>query len=447
MRPTDALPHPADWTTTTVGESIVFRRGVSWAKDQEHSEPRNGRIPVIRIGNVRNHLQLDDMLYLSGLPDEVVRAHTANAGWILIVGSNGNRDRVGHAVLLRYATDVLFASFLAAAAPRDPDFLTADYFYRWLSCEQVQGYLSASAEGTTGLNNLSRSFFRSMTTPVPSVAEQHAISRALQRADDAIEAAERAVVAARTMRRGLLRDLLMYGIGEDGRMRDRACDDQFAHSRLGTVPRVWPTSTVGNEFALQTGITLNQARRGYYTRHPYLRVANVRRDHVDIEDVAQLGATKTELASRLLQPMDLLIVEGHANRREIGRCALAPEAAAGMTFQNHLFRLRTCGRVTPEFACLWLNSEYAQRYWDARCGTSSGLNTINQRGLRRLVVPVPEPREQAALAELAAAQATHVAQLVDRVEILNDVKRGLTNDLLTGRVRADVELRRKAIPA
>ena len=182
-------------------------------------------------------------------------------------------------------------------------------------------------------------------------------------------------------------------------------------------------------------------------RHPYLRNANVRRDQVDLGDVQELGATTTELEPRLLQSKDLLVVEGHANRREIGRCALTPTVAAGMTFQNHLFRLRTHGRVTPEFACLWLNSEYAQRYWDARCGTSSGLNTINQRALRRLVVPVPEPREQQAIAELAAAHESHLEQLLDRLAILKDVKRGLTHDLLTGRVRPDLQFQREAISA
>jgi type I restriction enzyme S subunit len=447
MRPTDALPHPADWTTTTVGKSVVVRRGVSWSKDQEHSEPRNGRIPVIRIGNVQERLDLDDVLYLSGLPAAVVRARSAGAGWTLVVGSNGNRQRVGNAVLLRDNADVLFASFVLAATPRDPSFLTADYFYRWIACDQVQAYLSASAEGTTGLNNLSHSFFRAMTIPVPPPAEQHAISLVLQRADDAIEAADAAVDAARMVRRGLLTDLLMYGIGQDGRLRDAGHDDQFAHSRLGTIPRDWRLSSVGQEFTLQTGITLNQARRGYYTRHHYLRVANVRREQVDLCDVQELGATETELASRRLQPKDLLVVEGHANRREIGRCALIPDAAAGMTFQNHLFRLRTRGPLVPEFACLWLNSEYAQRYWDARCGTSSGLNTINQRALRRLVVPVPEPREQKAIAELVAAQQAYIDELVTRRALLKDVKRALVDDLLTGRVRPALEFDRKAIPA
>jgi type I restriction enzyme S subunit len=132
---------------------------------------------------------------------------------------------------------------------------------------------------------------------------------------------------------------------------------------------------------------------------------------------------------------DLLVVEGHADRMQIGRCARVTPEAGGVTFQNHLFRLRTNGAVVPAFACLWLNSAYAQRYWNARCATSSGLNTINQRMLKRLAIPVPSQAEQHTIAELAQRQRQHVAALVAKQERIEALKKSLMHDLLTGRVR------------
>src|SRR4051812_25453190 len=99
MRPTDALPHPTDWSVSTVRESVDIERGVSWSKDQEHSEPREGTVPVIGIGNVQDTLRLDDLLYLSGINPAVIKKKRVTAGWTVMVGSNGNRDRVGNAVL------------------------------------------------------------------------------------------------------------------------------------------------------------------------------------------------------------------------------------------------------------------------------------------------------------------------------------------------------------
>ncbi|WP_282794378.1 hypothetical protein [Streptomyces sp. CC224B] len=93
-------------------------------------------------------------------------------------------------------------------------------------------------------------------------------------------------------------------------------------------------------------------------------------------------------------PNDILLVEGHADPMQIGRCALVRPELAGLLYQNHLFRLRFDG-VLPEFALIWLNSRYVRDYWLTHCATSSGLYTINSKLLGRapfLVLPEDEQR-------------------------------------------------------
>src|ERR1700737_1080393 len=81
MRPTDALAHPDDWSTATVRQSVELKRGVSWSKEQEHTQPREGCVPVIGIGNVQETLEVDDLLYLSGLKPAVAASKRVTAGW------------------------------------------------------------------------------------------------------------------------------------------------------------------------------------------------------------------------------------------------------------------------------------------------------------------------------------------------------------------------------
>ena len=109
----------------------------------------------------------------------------------------------------------------------------------------------------------------------------------------------------------------------------------------------------------------------------------------------------------------------------------------GLTFQNHLFRLRG-KRLDSRFALAWLNSEWVRHYWHGLCGTSSGLNTINSTMLKAMIVPVPSEQKQA---QLACALDTHDARIraeesyLDKLKL---IKKGLMEDLLTGRVRVDV---------
>jgi type I restriction enzyme S subunit len=214
MRPTDALPQPEDWNTTTVERSVDLKRGVSWSKEQEHAKPGAGRVPVIGIGNVQRTLELEDLLYLSGLKPAVVEKKRVTAGWTVLVGSNGNRARVGNAAIVREDADFLFASFLLGARPKSNSGLSPEFFYRWLSSAQVQGYLSASSEGTTGLNNLSHSFFRAMAIPVPPPAEQAGIVRILDAVDTALERTRAAVDRARQVKRAVLQRFFYEALGE-----------------------------------------------------------------------------------------------------------------------------------------------------------------------------------------------------------------------------------------
>ncbi len=285
---------------------------------------------------------------------------------------------------------------------------------------------------TTGIPGLSKRDAETIRGAFPPSDEAEAIAAVLDAADAAVERTRAAVVAARRLKRGLVQALLTRGLDAAGHLRD---PDQFTLTRLGPLPACWRVSSVAGEFDIASGFTLNTDRRPRNRKRQYLRVANVQRAFIKLDDIAELEAEDAEFAERQLRLDDLLIVEGHADPMQIGRCARVPAGAVGMAFQNHLYRLRTRG-VLPAFADLWLNSERVRRYWQSRCATSSGLNIINQRMLRAVPIPVPPPDEQERIAGVADASIAAAERTVIAHERL---KRGLMQVLLTGKVRVPVE--------
>ena len=270
----------------------------------------------------------------------------------------------------------------------------------------------------------------------PSVDEQAAIARILDAVDSTLERTRDTAERARYVFTSVVAELLGRGIGHDGNLRDPIENARdFVVTPLGRLPRDWRISTVGDEFEVQSGFTINSDRQPRLQKRRYLRVANVQRDFIDLSDVHELEAKEDEFSRRVLAPDDLVIVEGHADSMEIGRCARVTAEAAGMTFQNHLFRLRTKGEIKAGFACMWLNSIYARRFWNARCATSSGLNTINQRALKQLVVPVPSEREQRAIVSIGDQCRRFRDSVALKRHNLEALKSSLMHDLLTGRVR------------
>lgn len=301
--------------------------------------------------------------------------------------------------------------------------------------------LQRVGQGTTFDAVTARHFSHLMVAVPNDRSEQVAIAGVLDAVDTALEHTRESGEQAQNLLSGVVADLLSRGVGDNGnwdngRLR---CPQEnpgaFKLTALGRLPRDWRLSTVGNEFEVQSGFTLNSERRPRLQKRQYLRVANVQRDFLDLSDVQELEAKDDEFSLRILARDDLVVVEGHADSMQIGRCARVTEDAAGMTFQNHLFRLRTTGGMTAGFACIWLNSNYARRYWNARCATSSGLHTINQRMLKQLALPVPSPPEQRAISSIVEqCKRVRDAHFQKQTKLQN-LKHSLTHELLTGKTR------------
>jgi type I restriction enzyme S subunit len=163
-----------------------------------------------------------------------------------------------------------------------------------------------------------------------------------------------------------------------------------------TNPKGWPRQRVGGAADVQGGLQVTAARATLPLERPYLRVANVYRSYLDLQEVKKIRLTESELARTRLQSGDLLIVEGHGNPFEVGRVAMWFDEIADCVHQNHLIRARPHRDVIlPRYACAFLNSE-AGRAALLRSGkTTSGLSTISTSNVKDAPILVPPLERQA----------------------------------------------------
>lgn len=294
----------------------------------------------------------------------------------------------------------------------------------------------ASMIGSAGQKRVPSEFFRKHRVFAPALTEQRHIAQILDTLDTQIHKTEALIAKLEKVKEGLLHDLLTRGIDDNGRLRPspKQAPELYKESPLGLIPREWDISSAGAEFEITSGVTLGTHRRPKKYPTPYLRVANVHRDRLFLDEITMLEMTPAELEVKSLAVGDLLIVEGHANPNEIGRCAKVTEYAAGLTFQNHLFRLRASG-ILAGFASLWMNSNLVKGYWRATCSTSSGLYTINRTQLMGVPIAKPSKFEQNRIVlEYQNLKSRLKAEAVQLAK-LSLQKQGLMDDLLTGRVR------------
>ncbi|MBL8420201.1 MAG: restriction endonuclease subunit S [Dechloromonas sp.] len=322
------------------------------------------------------------------------------------------------------AHKVCFVGELTSIRSKDEAECLTKWLFYWLQTNEAKSAIARSVEGA----HLVPRQFKRIELPDFSIDVQAEHLGLLDQADDAIQKARAELAAARDLKRSIEAGLLTGQIDKQGRAKVK--------TKAGMYPQGWAVLPLKTLAVIGSGVTLNQDRAAKENACRYLTVAHVQRGSISSDDPRYLEISADERKTRLLEAGDILVVEGHANSMEIGRAAMFEDMGVETTFQNHLFRVRAdANLILPKFLLHILNSERVQRYWNAVCNTSSGLNTINRRNLRNVLIPHPDTTEQQGIVDALDAAEQNVARLAIRAQALKELKRSLLQNLLTGKIR------------
>lgn len=164
-------------------------------------------------------------------------------------------------------------------------------------------------------------------------------------------------------------------------------------SELPALPDGWIWASLEQLAEIQGGIQKQPSRSPKSNHYPFLRVANVSRGQLKLDEIHEIELFEGELERLALLKGDVLIVEGNGSRSEIGRCAVWDGSIENAVHQNHLIRARPL-IVAGEFVEAWLNSFRGIEYMTNLAATTSGLYTLSVGKISKIPVPIPPQSEQ-----------------------------------------------------
>lgn len=306
-----------------------------------------------------------------------------------------NLRKVAHANFRGYcSTDILV---IRAHEDTDPHYLS-----HLLRSRDVLDFAVATAFGTK-MPRTSWSLLASRDVFKPPMKEQRRIADILDTLDDQIRVTRGLLSKVKLEAEGLLSDFILTII--EGRRESlvKLCSADICYGIVqsgGYVANGVPVLAIrdlGGDF--ETG--LNRTSRSIDAQYRRSRVAS--------GDV-------------------LLSIKG-----TIGRVGIVPGHYTG-NISRELARLRFSDRMRPDFARLYFMSREAQRRLDLSVvGTTRAEVSIHV--LKQLSLPVPDLRDQERLVD-AVGNVEHRMRTEQRsLDKLLDMRRGLADDLLTGRIR------------
>jgi len=162
----------------------------------------------------------------------------------------------------------------------------------------------------------------------------------------------------------------------------------------GELPEEWKWVNLGEFAKISGGITKNSKRENYELVLPYLRVANVYFNKLDLQNIHTIGIRKSELERVKLVKDDLLFVEGNGSIDQIGRVALWDGSIAQCVHQNHLIKARFSKYVLPKYALFFFSSKIGRNKIERLANSTSGLHTLNLTKISKLPIPICSTSEQ-----------------------------------------------------
>jgi len=243
----------------------------------------------------------------------------------------------------------------------DRDFLL--YFLRFYEPE-----LAKAGTGST-FAAIAREDLETIKIPLPPLTEQKRIASLLARADRLRQLRR----TAHDLGDALLQSVFLEMFGD-----------------LTVNQKHWDLLFLEDIADVHGGIQVTSTRNSMKLQKPYLRVANVYRNQLELSEIKMIGLTPSEFERTKLQKNDLLFVEGHGNINEIGRAAVWDGSIEDCVHQNHLICARLDLKLAnPVFVSHYVNSPAGKNYFTNISNTTSGLNTISTNTVRSCPIPIP----------------------------------------------------------
>lgn len=161
---------------------------------------------------------------------------------------------------------------------------------------------------------------------------------------------------------------------------------------LTDLPEGWAWATVEDVGSVQLGRQrAPQHHTGDHMR-PYLRVANVFEDRIDLDDVKEMNFTPAEFETFKLVDGDILLNEGQTPDL-LGRSAIWRSQIEGCCFQNTLIRFRAYDPIAPEWALLVFRAYLHMKRFKRESQITTNIAHLSAGRFVRIEFPVPPPAE------------------------------------------------------
>jgi type I restriction enzyme S subunit len=256
---------------------------------------------------------------------------------------------------------------------------------------------------------------------LPTLAEQEKIAEVLSTVDEEIRKTDEVILATEKLKGGLMQELFTKGIGHT----------KFKETKIGQIPEEWNASLMAEKIDFQEGPGI-LAKDFHESGVPLIRLEGINSDsllngcnYLDRDLVVK------KWSHFKLQKGDILL----SSSASLGRVAVVEDEGVGAIAYTGIVRFRSQDTsVSNNFIQCFLTSPIFQEQIGSH-DTGSTIKHFGPSHLKKMWFVVPSIKEQKKITEILSATNEKISVNKKLKEKLTLLKKGLMQDLLSGKVR------------
>lgn len=274
--------------------------------------------------------------------------------------------------------------------------------------------------------------------PMPIVInEQNKISDMLLTVDNAIEITEQLIDKYRNIKAGLMQDLFLRGIQSDGNLRpsyDEA-PELYKPTELGYLPKDWDDDLLKNlteKIIDGTHITPTYTESGI----PFLRVTDIQERFINHDNLKYISNKEHNELTKRCKPEygDIL----YSKNGTIGIPKVVDWKWEFSIFVS-LALIKPKKNTAYNIYLYYLLQSFLISKQIIKRAKQGTVTNLHLEEIREFIIPLPKYEEQTSIANALSSIDSKIYKEEDFLNKLQTLKMGLMQDLLTGKVRVQVE--------
>ncbi|MBD2181871.1 restriction endonuclease subunit S [Planktothrix sp. FACHB-1355] len=410
---------PDGWKSITIGDLTSSHSYGPRFHAKNYDE--NGNVKTIRNTDVTAE---GEILYtqapIASLEPEIIEQHALKTGDLIVITTAD----CGLSAIFKEQDIPYIPSAYAVRYRLNQNVLPLfiKYFmHTKLAQKQVAQFVR---KGTVA--NLPGSDVLKIKLVLPPLSEQKKIAEILGSVDEAIASTQAVIDQTRKVKQGLLQQLLTKGIGHT----------KFKESAIGKIPESWEVVPFDSLALIGPQNGIYKSKDDYGSGVPMIDMGAIFGSDI-IEEVERrcVRLTEDEYEKFALKEGDLLFARRSLVAEGSGKCSILGYHNIEPVFESSIIRFR----LKPNLG----NPLFYFYYWESPLGKKQRLEITRQvavsgitgKDLSKLLVPLPPINEQIRISKILKNIDKQIDSNDLTINQLNLLKRGLMQDLLTGKVR------------